>query len=45
MSTRWAGRPLTALNLVGFPDDVLELEVLQGILRGGADAVGARGGA
>jgi selenide,water dikinase len=31
------GRPLTALNLVGFPDDTLEVEVLGEILRGGAD--------
>jgi selenide,water dikinase len=31
------GRPLTALNLVGFPDDTLEPEVLGQILRGGAE--------
>ena len=31
------GRPLTALNLVGFPDDALEAEVLAEILRGGAE--------
>jgi len=31
------GRPLTALNLVGFPDHLLPPEVLGDILRGGAD--------
>jgi selenide, water dikinase len=31
------GRPLTALNLVGFPDNLLEVEVLGEILRGAAD--------
>jgi selenide,water dikinase len=31
------GRPLAALNIVGFPDDALEPEVLGEILRGGAD--------
>jgi len=31
------GRPLTALNIVGFPDDELPLAVLNEILRGGAD--------
>jgi selenide, water dikinase len=31
------GRPLAALNLVGFPDDALEPSVLGDILRGGAD--------
>jgi selenide,water dikinase len=31
------GRPITALNLVGFPDDTLEPQVLGDILRGGAD--------
>ncbi len=31
------GRPLAALNLVGFPDTVLEPEVLAEILRGGAE--------
>src|SRR5215472_16455062 len=30
------GRPLTALNLVGFPEDTLEASVLGDILRGGA---------
>lgn len=30
------GRPLFALNVVGFPDDLLPLTVLQAILRGGA---------
>jgi selenide,water dikinase len=33
------GEPLTALNLVGFPDNVLPLDILVEILRGGADAV------
>jgi selenide,water dikinase len=37
------GAPLTALNLVGFPDNVLPLEILVEILRGGADAVRAAG--
>ncbi len=32
-------QPKTALNIVGFPDDRLELEVLSEILRGGADRV------
>src|SRR5262249_37355649 len=31
------GRPLTALNLVGFPDSELEPSVLAEILRGGAE--------
>jgi selenide,water dikinase len=31
------GRPIAALNLVGFPDDALEGSVLADILRGGAD--------
>jgi selenide,water dikinase len=31
------GRPLTALNLVGFPDEVLDASVLGDILRGGAE--------
>ena len=33
------GRPTTALNIVGFPDDQLDLEILTEILRGGADRV------
>ena len=33
------GRPLFALNIVGFPDDQLELDVLNTILRGGAERV------
>jgi len=32
-------QPTTALNIVGFPDDKLELEVLGEILSGGADRV------
>jgi selenide,water dikinase len=35
--------PITALNIVGFPDDKLELEILQEILRGGADRVALAG--
>ncbi len=31
------GRPLTALNLVGFPDDTLDVSILAEILRGGAE--------
>jgi selenide,water dikinase len=37
------GRPLTALNIVGFPDNELGLDVLGAILRGGAERVGAAG--
>ena len=39
LSDVWAmgGRPLTALNLVGFPDDTLDASVLGEILRGGAE--------
>jgi selenide,water dikinase len=33
------GRPTTALNIVGFPDDQLDLSILGEILRGGADRV------
>lgn len=33
------GQPKTALNIVGFPDDKLELDVLNQILQGGADKV------
>jgi selenide,water dikinase len=33
------GDPVTALNVVGFPDDQLGLDVLSEILRGGADRV------
>jgi selenide,water dikinase len=32
-------QPITALNIVGFPDDKLDLEILQDILCGGADRV------
>ncbi len=32
-------QPTTALNIVGFPDDKLELEILSEILRGGAEKV------
>jgi selenide,water dikinase len=31
------GKPITALNLVGFPDDSLDAEILAEILRGGAE--------
>lgn len=37
------GRPLTALNIVAFPDNELDLSVLAEILRGGADRVAAAG--
>ena len=30
-------RPTTVLNIVGFPDDQLELAILSRILQGGAD--------
>ncbi len=33
------GEPLTAMNIVGFPDQALPLSVLTEILRGGQDAV------
>lgn len=33
------GRPVTALNLVCFPDDKLDLDILGEILRGGAEKV------
>ena len=36
-------RPTTAMNIVGFPDDQLDLSVLNAILRGGADRVRAAG--
>ena len=36
-------RPLTALNLVGFPDDKLPLSILAEILRGAADRVALAG--
>lgn len=37
------GRPLTVLNIVGFPDKELPLEILSEILRGGAERVSAAG--
>src|SRR4051812_8542710 len=33
------GRPLTAMNIVGFPDNELPLSILADILRGAADRV------
>lgn len=33
------GTPVTALNIVGFPDDQLDLNILTDILRGGADRI------
>jgi selenide,water dikinase len=39
------GRPLTALNIVGFPDNELPLTILAEILRGGAERVAAAGAA
>jgi selenide, water dikinase len=38
-------RPVTALNIVGFPDDELPLEILVAILKGGADRVALSGAA
>ncbi len=37
------GKPVTALNIVGFPDDQLDLEILAKILEGGAERVKAAG--
>ena len=37
------GRPVTALNIVGFPDDQLSLDVLAEILSGGAERVRTAG--
>jgi selenide,water dikinase len=37
------GKPLTALNIVGFPDNDLPAEILCEILRGGAERVTAAG--
>ena len=37
------GRPLTAMNIVGFPDDELPLSVLTEILKGAAERVAAAG--
>jgi selenide,water dikinase len=37
------GTPVSALNIVGFPDKELPLEVLSDILRGGADACAEAG--
>ena len=37
------GRAVTALNIVGFPDEELPIEVLSEILRGGAERVAAAG--
>ena len=34
------GRPVVAVNLVGWPRDVLPKELLQQVLRGGADQLG-----
>ena len=39
------GRPLTALNIVGFPHDQLEMDVLNQILRGGHSKVDEAGAA
>ena len=38
------GQPTTALNIVAFPDDCLEMEILQEILRGGAERIQQAGG-
>lgn len=37
------GKPLTALNIVGFPDKELSIDILGEILRGGAERVSAAG--
>jgi len=37
------GKPVTAMNVVGFPDDKLDLDVLSRILCGGAERVHAAG--
>lgn len=37
------GRPVTAMNIVGFPDQELPMEILSDILRGGAERVHAAG--
>jgi selenide,water dikinase len=37
------GKPLTAMNLVGFPDDKLSVDVLADILRGAADIAAEAG--
>lgn len=37
------GRPVTALNIVGFPDQELPMEILSEILRGGGERVHAAG--
>ncbi len=37
------GRPVAVLNIVGFPDDKLPIEVLADILRGGAERIEAAG--
>ncbi len=37
------GRPISVLNIVGFPDDKLPIDILGDILRGGAERVEAAG--
>ena len=37
------GKPLAAMNIVCFPDDSLEMDVLADVLRGGADKVNEAG--
>lgn len=37
------GRPLTAMNIVAFPDNELDLSILAQILKGGAERVAAAG--
>jgi selenide,water dikinase len=39
------GQPVTAMNIVAFPDDQLPLSILAEILRGGAERVAAAGAA
>jgi selenide,water dikinase len=33
------GKPLTAMNIIGFPSDFMDLSILADILRGGADKI------
>lgn len=37
------GRPITAMNIVGVPTDILPLETVNAILRGGADKIAEAG--
>jgi len=37
------GKPIAAMNIVCFPDDALEMDILSDVLRGGADKVNEAG--